>query len=615
MKRAPQSTGPPDEHSRKVPNRRPVEPDTPRPSRRRTWTREAVALAICVATAISLTWPLAAKISDGIPLGTETVATVPLVSLWSLWWNADRMAHGYTGYWDAPIFHPAERAFGFSETHFIQGGLAAALHWATGSWASSYNVILLVALSLNGFAAYRLLLTLGTRFAAALGGGVLVVALPYVHQELGVLALVPVWGILVSLLAASAFVDQPSMRRGLLLGVAVGASYLLSGYYGIMAGLLLALTLPFLLWRKLRDRKLWIGIAAGMAAAAVLVLPLALPQRDATRAQGFERSEATAAKHSARPVDYVEAAWPTLTPAPGGIASKPSQRAFWPGTVRCALALLGGAWLLASRGRRRWGLWLVALTFLAVILSLGPHGAVGPLSAHDLLRKTLPGYSQMRALFRFAVFAQIGVTLFAAFGIESITRIVRSRIPALAKVATFAVPAFLTVIALTDFRPRMGEILPLPDHAIELAWVEWIEQEAPDDAVFAFVPFPSGRGSVDYLGTAQWMYWQMRHERRMVNGYSSFFPKSFRDLKRDMAEFPTEASIARLDDYGVEYVVVHRAFFPRDAAGQGFGGRRLTRVMRDDETGIDILRVERDRISRTRGYSDPTDSPGSPSAE
>jgi len=32
------------------------------------------------------------------------VPTVPRLNLWTLWWNSERLLHGYRGYWHAPVF-------------------------------------------------------------------------------------------------------------------------------------------------------------------------------------------------------------------------------------------------------------------------------------------------------------------------------------------------------------------------------------------------------------------------------------------------------------------------------------------------------------------------------
>ena len=70
--------------------------------RRWPWLVEGLLFSLL---ALVLTWPLARNLSSAIPFGGEPAATVPLASLWALWWNSDVILHLYQGYWDAPIFH------------------------------------------------------------------------------------------------------------------------------------------------------------------------------------------------------------------------------------------------------------------------------------------------------------------------------------------------------------------------------------------------------------------------------------------------------------------------------------------------------------------------------
>jgi hypothetical protein len=89
-------------------------------------------------------------LTDAIPLGTELEATVPVFSLWSLWWTANRAGHGFRGYWDAPIFYPLAGTFGFSEPQIFAGLLVTPLWSTTAPPALIYNLALLTVLALNG---------------------------------------------------------------------------------------------------------------------------------------------------------------------------------------------------------------------------------------------------------------------------------------------------------------------------------------------------------------------------------------------------------------------------------------------------------------------------------
>lgn len=101
------------------------------------------------------TWPLALQLTSRVPVGTEHEATIPAFSLWNLWWTADRLPHAFTGFLDAPFFHPNEGVTAYSEPMPFLGALVSPL-WAAGApLPLIYNVALLVVLTLNGVFAFR----------------------------------------------------------------------------------------------------------------------------------------------------------------------------------------------------------------------------------------------------------------------------------------------------------------------------------------------------------------------------------------------------------------------------------------------------------------------------
>jgi len=74
------------------------------------WAWRAGVGAACGLAALVITWPLALQLATTVPLGTEHQATVQVFSIWTLWWTADRLTHGLTGYWDAPFFYPHRKS-------------------------------------------------------------------------------------------------------------------------------------------------------------------------------------------------------------------------------------------------------------------------------------------------------------------------------------------------------------------------------------------------------------------------------------------------------------------------------------------------------------------------
>lgn len=71
--------------------------------------------ALFTVMATAVTWPTIRFLNSAIPLGSESVPTVPLFNLWTMSWNVNRLLHGYQGYWNASIFYPVSGTFAFSD--------------------------------------------------------------------------------------------------------------------------------------------------------------------------------------------------------------------------------------------------------------------------------------------------------------------------------------------------------------------------------------------------------------------------------------------------------------------------------------------------------------------
>src|SRR2546425_13068515 len=62
--------------------------------------------ALCLLTALVQTAPLALHLTTCVPFGNYPAPTVVRFNLWTLWWNSDRLLHGYGGYWRGTAFYP-----------------------------------------------------------------------------------------------------------------------------------------------------------------------------------------------------------------------------------------------------------------------------------------------------------------------------------------------------------------------------------------------------------------------------------------------------------------------------------------------------------------------------
>ena len=615
-----------------------------------------------LALAVWGTWPLGRHFLTAISQGTEGIATVPLFNLWTLWWNADRLAHGLAGYWDAPIFHPAERTFAFSEPQPPHMAVAP-LVWCTGHLGFAVNTYQLLSLTMNGLLGAwlcRLLLTPATEHAAVPGtdaagtdsacrvdsapatngwetfgrevppllcGGMMVL-LPYVHWQLGVLQLGPVWGILLTLGSLILFARKPSWRTAAGTGAGFALTYWLCANHGLFFAIPLAIAAPWLIvGRRLFEAKLWGGLVFAGAIACAGIGPVVVQQRAVAGSQKFDRPLALMTSLSAHSGDYTIPPWPQWITSTE--CARPDRRAWWllgVGTLKTGLALVGLIGLAVAGGGvgLRSAPFLLTLAAVAFFLSHGPDHQPnepagltawqqalnewphpGPM-AYRLLVAHVPGFGQVRNVFRFCVFVQITLVLLAGCGLATLGRCaawiaarginrisggdVRRRRWSSAVGGMAGVCVGLA--ALFEFRPAAQKVYALPDSAAQAGWVGFVRDELPPESVLLCLPFVSGYRVEEYFNTTLWMYWQTEHRKRQINGYSGFFPEAFLQLKQDLERFPSRTVLQQAVDLGATHLVIHRSSYTAEGLGLTEAGTRYLRWLhKDDRAQVDVYGI------------------------
>ena len=526
--------------------------------------------------AILFTWPLLFELGSRLPLGSESSATLPLFNLWTLSWNADRAAHLFSGYWDAPIFHPQEGAFGLSDPMPATGLLFAVLRLATSNPFLSYNLCLLAFLVLNGVAAARLAAALRAGRAPALLTGLLAVGLPWVSNELGVIQMTVLFPVLFAVAALLRFLQSPGYRRAVVLGLWAAAAYLTSNYFGVYLSLFLLMTGALLVGRDQLTAANAKRAAAAGAVCLLLLAPVLPGQLESTRE--FSRNEAALAIGSAVPEHFLKlrsrASAAGLVPWLGGDEfrdrSAAPQRLF-PGTALFLLALAGVVLSLKTGSRRRLVLCFAAFSALAFLLSFGPRVGLPGFSPYEWLRQVYPGFSQMRSSFRLVAFMQIGMLALAAIGLQHLWDR-RGR-------AARSLAVVLAGLGLAEVLPPAQRFSPGREEVSSPAWVERLRQLPPGPVAF-LPPSASGR-AVHFEPVLVAMLQGLEFEKPLLNGYSGYFPDHHREFRRRLRK-PTAADIDYLQSRGTRYLLVDF-----DRASPGLRGllRRMGTVELLFETG------------------------------
>ena len=417
-----------------------------------------------VAITLLIQWRLVGSLTTHISYGREEDATVPMLNLWTVWWNADRAQHGFQHYWDAPLFYPTEKTFAFSETQ-PTSLIVAPLVWATGNRVLAYNVYQLLILTLNGLSAHQLCRRLAHRPWLAFCGGVMSQILPFVIWQFGVVQLTTLCGIHWTLLAmldlfgyepapadAPADADEeasqaethpsssaaspsrlsgPCWRNrlvGVRLGLAYGLTYWFCNYWGLFLTLVLV-PCSICFWnRRLLTQSFWYHVVVAALLSGLMIGPFAAMQQTLASEHHWKtaRTEELVVSLSAHWRDYTNLPWASLMSwLEFPEVDRAQVWALGAGWIKTMMAPLGFLVACANPQRRRWGLFALLFGAMAFGLSLGPTvrlstsmPLIGDAVPYSLLQQYVPGFSLIRSPFRFAIFVQLAIVWLSLEAIE-----------------------------------------------------------------------------------------------------------------------------------------------------------------------------------------------------
>ena len=295
----------------------------------------ALAGLFFAAAAVLFTWPLAARLTSGMPDLFDDKLTA-----WIFHWEFHQVFRDPLRLFDTNIFYPARDTLAFSENLFGAAVFGFPLYAAGLSTLATANVLMLLGMALSGVAGWALAREVTGDPEASLVGGIVFAFVPWRIAQLphvqfqwgGFLAL-----LLLFLLRA---LDRGTRRDAALFGLFFGWNALSNVHYAMFSGLLVVLVLAHdyltrekaLFFPRFR-RVLLAGAVAGCA-----VLPFYVPYIRASRAYGMVRGEGEIAKYSGRPIDFLTAGPQNKLYAPLTQKWAQPEGDFFPGLTAVLLA-------------------------------------------------------------------------------------------------------------------------------------------------------------------------------------------------------------------------------------------------------------------------------------
>jgi hypothetical protein len=527
----------------------------------------AVALLLFTVLTAAMTWPQVTRMADGVHDPGD-----PLLITWILAWVAHQLPRAPAHLFDANIFYPERNTLAYSETLVVPGAVAAPLHWLGVSPIVVYNLVFLSGFALSGVGVALLVRRLTGSAGAALVAGIVFAFAPYRIDHYAHLQLQQTQFIPLALWAFHRLLDTRRVRDGLVLGGCVAAQLLSCMYYGLFLVPYMTVVCGTLLVAEravTRDRV--IALAAAAALIAVVMLPAARAYL-AARAVVGERNVQEVVDGSARAYNYL--APPEVNLVYGEVFDRfrdPERRLF-PGFVAIALAAIA-LWPPLSAPRVAYALGLL----VAFDVSLGFNGSTYRVLYHYLLP-----FRALRIPARMGIMVSFSLAVLGGYG--------AARLAALARSAR-ARAALLTAIGALLLVEYASRPLPLWTAPIgpPQAYAD-ILRDVGDGPPVALFDFPTG-----HMEDPEYLYFSTFHWQYLVNGYSGFFPPSYRQLVRMVENFPDAAAFDQIKSHGARYVVVH---------GEWLYGARYDQIVAELDRRRDVTLISRHPWQREDHHSE-----------
>ncbi len=479
----------------------------------------------------------------------------PLLTAWTLAWDADRLRHGLRGLWDAPNFFPYRHSLLYSDHLLGIAIFTTPIQWLSRNAVLAYNIAYLASIVLAGGSMYLLARELTGRRDAAFVAAVIFASQPFRISHLAHLQWLMTGWLPLSLWALHRYFRQPRVSTMVACALffvvqATTASYFT--YFGLVPLLVIGASEW---WRtRMPVAHLVRDALPAVALVMVVMLPIARGYYEVRAQQGLKRSGGDIVAMSADVADYLSTS-PALK-VWGGIGRGRGEHELFIGALAMMLAAAGIIVGIRVHAVATYA----ALLSIAFVLSLGPQptawghslGFSGP---YALLLQVVPGLDGLRAAARLAVVVQMATAVLAAFGAAWLL----DRLP--------TTPRAKAIYVLVVLIASEGWAAPLPVAGLN---AEPLGDERNAYGYLASLP----AGAALELPTmvenfdAEFLY-QFRtltHHHRVVNGHSGYVTplvqwlggghSPYRELDRQ------RDAITAVRGIGVRYLVVHRSAYP-----------------------------------------------------
>jgi hypothetical protein len=511
-------------------------------------------LALYLALAVLMTWPLVARLPARLPgIGGDL-----WVHWWNLWWLKQAALEGFSPFHTDLLFYPQGLSLAYHNFAWFHAALWLPLQTLVGG-VTAYGLIFLLTFALSGVGMFLLLRELTKSAGAALVAGLVYAFWPYTMSHFNHTNMMAVQWLPLVLLGLRRVILRGRNRDALLTALFLALTGLARWHHLIFGGLIFGL---YLLWSLLTERGHWNWCTIRLLAlagtlAGLVLLPLALPLLTSQLTRDYPDDIFVEERREGQ-TDLLAYWVPNRSHPLWGSAVRPLYERFDVNTDH--IAYLGYAALgLAAYGLiRRWRetrFWLlaaVAVMLMAMGANLRVAGYLYPnVPTPYRLVDDLFFIRLLRQPDRFNIVLGLPVAVLVGWGAATV-------LAARPRWRTWVTVGLSALILLDYVAVPFATVVPhVP------AWYSQLATE-PDD--FGILPIPMGVSN-----SKEHMLYQTVHSKATVTGETARPPREAfafieaNPLLRGMSETGQfDSSLAdvsrqlrRLAESGVRYVVLH----------------------------------------------------------
>ncbi|OGZ27953.1 MAG: hypothetical protein A2427_00675 [Candidatus Nealsonbacteria bacterium RIFOXYC1_FULL_40_7] len=504
-------------------------------------------LLFCLVITVAIFWPFSRMTATTLPNAVD-----PIFYAWNLDHNLRSATRGFRDLFNTNIFYPEGNTLAFSDTLYAQTLFAAPIILLTKNPVLAENLYILLTFPLAAVAMFFLSYEITRHtWASALSGIFFAFSYPRLAQ-IGHVPMISSQWIPLVILFFLKFLKNGSGKNLLLTFLFYVLGVTSSVYFGIL--LIPVIAVAFFVepkkWKNLlKNLSIWfipMTIILGIVLYPYIRLKAEYPD--------IKRSLEDTGRLSAKSNDYITILPTSLLANSGLFHIDINEKPLYPTLTLFALAMLGI--FLGWKKQKKYVLFFAVCAIGAYFLSLGPTTSTSP---YTLLYRLFPLMQIVRVPARFAIVAVFSLAGLAAIGLSSIKK-----------------KKFL-IIALILFLIEVWQIntpsVSIPTGENIPAVYQWLKKQ-PDSTIIVELPLrPLWRGiSMEeqlmrtyretrdedvYASETYRIYFSTLHHKRMLNGYSGFFPQIYHDQAGLLDNFPTPESLAMLKKQQVRYILIH----------------------------------------------------------